>query len=283
MPNMRLNTLFGLFLLAIFASTSFAQSTQPSDLRQQIANGWAPDPKLTPGDPLPNVTTEMVSKPGYAKSVRDVPESEKQKVFAEYGITHHGPGEYEVDHLISLELGGSNDIKNLWPEPYHGAWNAHLKDRLENKLHSMVKDHQIALDEAQKEISTDWITAYKKYVVGEYVDLPAAVVPVESPAAAPTSQPDQPVATVNFVSVSGARPGERASATIQTTAGARCSIAYKEPSGRRSTAAGLRDKTADANGKVTWTWLIGSRANPGTGTITVTCDGSTATTNISIP
>jgi hypothetical protein len=40
----------------------------------------------------------------------------KRKVYAEYGITHHEPSEFEVDHLISLELGGSNSIRNLWPE-----------------------------------------------------------------------------------------------------------------------------------------------------------------------
>src|SRR5208282_1087672 len=102
---------------------------------------------LTPGAIFPNVTVDMLAHVGYTKSVRNVPESEKERVFAEYGITHHSPGEYEVDHLIPLELGGSNDIKNLWPEPYHGAWNAHIKDRLEDKLHAMVKSHQIDLGE----------------------------------------------------------------------------------------------------------------------------------------
>jgi hypothetical protein len=39
-----------------------------------------------------------------------------------------------VDHLIPLELGGSNDIANLWPQSYVTVWNAHMKDRLENRL-----------------------------------------------------------------------------------------------------------------------------------------------------
>ncbi|MFM9735729.1 HNH endonuclease, partial [Streptomyces niveiscabiei] len=76
----------------------------------------------------------------------------------------HKPGDYEVDHIISLELGGSNDIKNLWPQPYHGLWNAHMKDKLENKLNEMVKTNQIELADAQKAISTDWVGAYLKYV-----------------------------------------------------------------------------------------------------------------------
>ena len=36
----------------------------------------------------------------------------------------------EYDHLISLELGGSNDATNLWPEPIA---EAHIKDRLDSK------------------------------------------------------------------------------------------------------------------------------------------------------
>ena len=65
-------------------------------------------------------------------------------MFAEYGITRRAPREYEVDHLISLELGGSNSIRNLWPQSYlTQPWNAHVKDRLENNLHAMVVSGQL--------------------------------------------------------------------------------------------------------------------------------------------
>jgi len=50
---------------------------------------------------------------GYAKSVRHVPGKVKAAVYREYGIAHHASSKYGVDHLISLELGGSKDIKNL--------------------------------------------------------------------------------------------------------------------------------------------------------------------------
>lgn len=122
-----------------------------------------PDPKLTPGAVLAGIQKEDVCRPGYAKSVRNVPEYVKKHVYETYNITPE-PGGYEVDHLVSLELGGSNDEHNLWPQPYHGALNAHMKDALENKLHSLVCTGQLTLDEAQKEISTDWVEAYKKYV-----------------------------------------------------------------------------------------------------------------------
>ncbi|MEI5617048.1 HNH endonuclease signature motif containing protein, partial [Streptomyces brasiliscabiei] len=85
---------------------------------------YEPDPKLSPGDVNPDLTAAVLSSPGFTtKKYRNVPQSVKDQVYAEYNITSHKPGDYEVDHIISLELGGSNDIKNLWPQPYHGLWN----------------------------------------------------------------------------------------------------------------------------------------------------------------
>ena len=67
------------------------------------------------------------------------------------------------ERTLSLELGGSNEQTNLWPEPYQGTdWNAHVKDQLENFLHAHVCSGDIALDQAQKEIAKDWIASYKK-------------------------------------------------------------------------------------------------------------------------
>ena len=122
-----------------------------------------PDAKMTPGATLP-VTKDDICVPGYTKKVRNVPASVKKQVYAEYGIASHRPGDYEVDHLISLELGGSNSVKNLWPQSYKTQpWNARVKDALENEMHSEVCDGRLDLAKAQHDIATDWITAYKKY------------------------------------------------------------------------------------------------------------------------
>jgi hypothetical protein len=72
-----------------------------------------PDPKLTSGDTF-DVSAEDVCVPGYAKKVRAVPAWLKRQAYAEYGITQYKTGDYEVDHLIPLSLGGSNSIRNLW-------------------------------------------------------------------------------------------------------------------------------------------------------------------------
>ena len=137
-----------------------------------------PDKKLSPGDVMKGVTVEQICVRGYANvingGVRNVPESERRAVFVEYfGYMPKNPGLYEVDHIISLQLGGSNSIKNLFPQAYTGPWGARVKDRLESWMAADVRHclkasghdaAQALLALHQKEISTDWIAAYKKYL-----------------------------------------------------------------------------------------------------------------------
>jgi len=59
-------------------------------------------------------------------------ERRARAVYGEYGIATHRPYQYEVDHLISLELGGSNAIANLWPEAALPKPGFHQKDAVEN-------------------------------------------------------------------------------------------------------------------------------------------------------
>ena len=123
-----------------------------------------PNPTLTPGIVDPSATIEKICTPGYSASVRNVSAFTKKLVYKLYKIDPKS-SDFEIDHLISLELGGSNSVQNLWPQSYNTLpLNAYKKDRLENKLHSLVCNGNLDLDTAQKTIATDWVSAYKKYV-----------------------------------------------------------------------------------------------------------------------
>ena len=136
--------------LAVLFLTQAVLAQQPTPI--------LPDPKLTPGDTF-EVTAQDVCVPGYAKKVRAVPAWLKRQAYAEYGITQYKTGDYEVDHLIPLSLGGSNSIRNLWPQSTKTApWNSYVKDALERKLHKLVCAGQLDLKTAQREGS--------EYIIG---------------------------------------------------------------------------------------------------------------------
>ena len=76
------------------------------------------------------------------------------------------PGHYgsalEIDHIVSLELGGSNDIVNLFPETLNARPGYRVKDRLENRLHAMVCAGSIGLPAAQRGIAANWQGLYER-------------------------------------------------------------------------------------------------------------------------
>lgn len=126
-----------------------------------------PDPAKTPGVVDPAKTLALICQPGFTarRGVRHVTAATKRAVFAAYGIDPKVGGPYEIDHLISLELGGTNDVRNLWPQSYAShPWNAHLKDALEDRLHALVCKGELPLGQAQTAISSAWIGAYQTYV-----------------------------------------------------------------------------------------------------------------------
>jgi hypothetical protein len=125
------------------------------------ARGGLPDRRCTPGAVFGDATAAAVCRSGYSESVRNVPASERRAVFAEYGIVVIAPRQYEVDHLISLELGGSNDVANLWPEAALPRPGFHQKDALENRLHRLVCSGELTLADAQRLIATNWLSEYE--------------------------------------------------------------------------------------------------------------------------
>jgi hypothetical protein len=128
-----------------------------------IERGAVPDPALTPGATR-RVAIGDVCSMVHEQVVAEVSSSLQQEVFREYGIFNARPSDYEIDYLIAPGLGGTDDIHNLWPQPYGSrTWNANVKDALEERLHQMVCARELDLSTAQRDIATDWIAAYKKY------------------------------------------------------------------------------------------------------------------------
>jgi hypothetical protein len=121
-----------------------------------------PNPRLTPGAAILS-SRQAVCALSNAKN-KAVSVALPKQVFAEYGIPSAEPRAYEIDYLVTPALGGADDIRNLWPHSYSAtAWNAAVKDDLEDRLREMVCDGSLDLKEAQKEIAQNWIAAYKKY------------------------------------------------------------------------------------------------------------------------
>ncbi len=112
-----------------------------------------PTASLTPGVVGSVTDLRTLCTPNFSSTVRNVTSAEKAQVAAAYHFTGAN-STVEYDHLISLEIGGSNDPKNLWPQPIA---EAHVKDRLENLLHREVCAGKMQLPDVQQRIAADWI------------------------------------------------------------------------------------------------------------------------------
>src|SRR3954470_1652642 len=96
--------------LALAASLFIALPVAAADLP------ILPDLKLTPGAIL-TTDAATVCQSGYSKSVRHTSGKLKASIYREYGLDR-AVSHFEVDHLISLELGGADVAANLWPQSY---------------------------------------------------------------------------------------------------------------------------------------------------------------------
>jgi hypothetical protein len=154
-------------------STAVSTVGPPTTTGVVSSSAHLPDPRLTPGLADPRVTQadigHTICVSGYTATVRppvSVTERIKVQAMAAYGL-RDSMSNYELDHLIPLELGGAPaDIRNLWPEPYetHGTGSgargtgAETKDRVENAGRSAVCAGRLTLAAAQAGIAANWFT-----------------------------------------------------------------------------------------------------------------------------
>jgi hypothetical protein len=146
--------------VAIGQTVLVAHRTRTSGCRR----GPEPDRRCSPGAYYSGLKTAVICSGSFSSStIRDVPQSEKFQVESEYGMTPTYYGySIEIDHIVPLELGGSNNIANLFPEPGSGNTNYHVKDELENKLHDLVCAGAMSLSAARAGIATNWETLYRR-------------------------------------------------------------------------------------------------------------------------
>jgi hypothetical protein len=135
----------------------------PRRKRDHCRLGANPDRACSPGAYYAKLTRKVICSPGFrTRAIRNVSDSTRFAVEAAYGLK---PGRYgetlEIDHIIPLELGGSNDIANLFPEKLHAAPGYRLT-RLENKLHQLVCAGRYYLRSSQHEIARNWQRLYKQ-------------------------------------------------------------------------------------------------------------------------
>ena len=125
------------------------------------------DRRCSPGAYSSKLTKAVICSPSFRTGpIRNVPDSVKHQVEIEYGLEPRGYGSaLEIDHIVSLELGGSNDPANLYPEQATfsgGGPGYHVKDVLENAAHKAVCAGKVGLRTAQREIARDWQLLYKR-------------------------------------------------------------------------------------------------------------------------
>lgn len=169
--------------LAVLISASAAIMAYPTSSESQSTyevsyaaskchyRGQLPDPVCTPGAIDQTITQQTIHQticiPGWLNDNKPRPSTSVTNRLKYQGLVDYGvavsltdartmAGRFEEDHLISRELGGSDEPSNLWPEP--GA-SPNQKDKIENKLHDIVCADKMPLNEAQRRIKTDWTIA----------------------------------------------------------------------------------------------------------------------------
>jgi hypothetical protein len=132
-----------------------------------------PDPSCTPGVLNSDVTQSTIDSTicvsGWTSTIRpstSYTNKLKTQGIIDYGYTDTSLSDYEEDHFVPLELGGSpTDPGNLWPEPHTGiagvtsSTGSASKDSVENALKKAVCAGTVTLTDAQNALISDWTTA----------------------------------------------------------------------------------------------------------------------------
>ena len=136
---------------ALIGVPSYAAAQLPSSFQTPGSKGKANDVQVCAAD--------------FEASVKPMAKWQRDQALERYGKR---PEDFtgDLDHLIPISLGGTNDPDNLWPLPANKDMGPEQKKALDLKLHQMVCDKTITLKAAQDAIKKDWVKAYNEYVKG---------------------------------------------------------------------------------------------------------------------
>lgn len=121
--------------------------------------GARPVPVFTPGA-VSTLSADALC--AGARPSRLVSAEARDQVLVEYGMQGASGDTYELDALVTPELGGTTARANLWPQRYDTVWNARVKDQLESLLADRVCTGTMPLRDAQDALARDWVDAYKR-------------------------------------------------------------------------------------------------------------------------
>lgn len=139
-----------------------------------------PDASKTPGVIRQDLSLDQICNTKWGSDPRAVTAQMKSSVFTSYGFTGNDDPRCaspmqrrrcEIDHLVPRSIGGADDVRNLWPEPYYnGTWTATIKDKLEARAHKDVcnplvsdEDRETLLAKFRRGLMRDWEQLYLQY------------------------------------------------------------------------------------------------------------------------
>jgi hypothetical protein len=246
--------------------------------------GRLPDRSCTPGSVDPAVRQanirSTICRAGWTKKVRP---SSWRTEWAKYRVAYpayhlRGGVRSELDHLVPLELGGSNDITNLWPEV---GKLPNPKDKVENALNHAVCDGRVSLAAAQQAIASDWLTAIARLGLGGPPSPRPSRSPTSPPPPGPSPSPTHATPALSCqASMSNPAPRDYSADYVQVTTtpyAAVSTVAYYRTTSTRE------NGQADGNGQASIGYYT-SRATLGYTVIvdvTVTFGGHTASCSTS--
>jgi len=118
-----------------------------------------PNPKLTPG----KIARRDQDQHGVSVAM-------EQKVFKRYRIPWTRRAEFKIDHLIPVELGGADNVENLWPQNLRvKPYGAERKELLTRCLLLRIAEGRMTLAQAQTAMQEDWIDAFIDYLGPVYL------------------------------------------------------------------------------------------------------------------